>query len=218
MKIRHAALAAIFAMPLSVYAQCFNTEEQYAQKVRDMQEQCNKIIAMVPCAMGYSDNYPFQDMVLRDADDNALVNLAISVEAFIKYHSSDSIYMDKDISDRLKESVSKVNVKQRLINTRSLQGECASFIKDGKTLYRGASLRVLDPELYKQARAEISKIEKEEAAVSSSSVSVPVPQDNAAKQQNEVPKINLLKKFTNTAKKYAPLAGKTILRFFFPVP
>ncbi|MDR2731956.1 MAG: hypothetical protein LBB36_01925 [Fibromonadaceae bacterium] len=230
-KAKHALLTALM-LALScqlAFSQCINTEEQFSQKAREMQEQCNKIIAMVPCAVDYKNDYPFQDKVMSLADDAALVALAKGVEAFIKYHSKDSIYMEDDIAKRLEENVSKVNVRQRLANTRSIERVCGKFDKNGKTLYYGASLRVLDPELYKEALAEIKKIEEQEtvsvssssqvalAVVSSSSVAVPAPQANAAKQNaTAIPQINLPKKSTSqeNVKKIVTAAGKILLRVF----
>jgi DNA gyrase/topoisomerase IV subunit B len=196
-------LATLF-IALPAFAQCFNTEEQYTQKVKDMLEQCEKMNGIVPCAVGFRDDYPFQDKVLGMADDNALIELAKNVEAFIRYHSKDSthiesdVYMEEAIAKRLEESVSKVNVKQRLANTKSLKRECVSYSKNGKTLYKGASLRVLDNELYENALNEV----KEEAKANET-------EQNAA----------FLKSAKKAAKKYVPLASKTILRFFgFPLP
>jgi hypothetical protein len=185
-KIKMAFSAAMVALALGTsFAQCFNTEEQYAQKVMDMLEQCEKMKNVVPCAVGFRDDYPFQDKVLGQADDNALIELAKNVEAFIKYSSKDSIYMDGDVAKRLEESVSKVNVKQRLAGTKSLKRECVLSMKDNKKLYHGASLRVLDAGLYEEALIEVNKI-------------------------NPASESAVLK----TSKKYATMAGKALLKYF----
>lgn len=190
--------------PSAVLSQCFNTEEQYVQKAMDMQEQCEKIKTIVPCAVGFRDDYPFQDKVLSQADDAALIELAKNVEAFMNYHSKDSVYMDDDVQKRIEENVSIVNVKQRLINTKSLKKECVSYTKNGKTLYRGVSLRVLDIELYKEATGEIKKIENEETASTSKSDE---SKRNASLKTND-PDNN------SAIKKIATAAGKVLLRMF----
>jgi hypothetical protein len=136
------------------FAQCFNAEKQYEEKVKEMIELCEKMKSVVPCAVGYSPNdYPHLDKVLSVAGNNALIELAVNAEAVVKYRFKDSaytesdFYKDEDVAKRLGESVGKVKAEQIIKNTKSLKGECFSFTKNGKTLYRGASLRVF-AELY----------------------------------------------------------------------
>jgi hypothetical protein len=90
------------------------------------------------------------------------MELAINREAIVQYRSKDSaytesdFYKDEDVAKRLGESVGKVKAEQIIKNTKPLKGECFSFAKNGKTLYRGASLRVF-AELYDEWERKANK-------------------------------------------------------------
>ncbi|GHV17126.1 hypothetical protein AGMMS49938_17730 [Fibrobacterales bacterium] len=119
-----------------------------------MQNECNKIKDAVPCAIGVfeADRLP----VAREFSiDDARVQLAKNIEAFISYDASSSKEVQNRVSQIKASSVSTTKISEVSVAGSAVVGEMYGLFFDAAqniSYYRYATLIALNADLYKQGQ------------------------------------------------------------------
>jgi hypothetical protein len=154
-KGRLALFAFIFAiLAFPVFAQ--DPEETFANEFKVLQDSCKRIMAKLPCSLGLSESESLPEALAR-AENDALIKLAISTQAFVSVHLKDS------------SSYYQVSNKENTLiaNSQTISSYYAKLTKkDSSTYYRAIVLKVLgnDKTLFEEAKKE-ADAEKTSAAV-----------------------------------------------------
>jgi hypothetical protein len=190
-KIKFTFSAAVVAIAFNTsfaQAQTSDTEIGYMQKLAAMEAQCERLNKTVPCGVG---SKPMDNLsVAREiANHDALVNLGVSIQAFVSYHSSDSSYANGELSKKLYSAKSIIEVKNlHLSNSRTVgTPEFGSFVNsEGNVRYYAIIVKTLDsPEpLYEEAK-KIDSV----AVVAAAAMPANASKATAAPQKNIAEKV-----------------------------
>jgi hypothetical protein len=185
-KIKTTCLAATLALSTS-FAQQPDPESEFQRKLDAMQSECQRIAVAVPCAVGIAevDKLP---AATSKAERDALVKLAVSVQAFVSFHAKDSSYIEGRMSRELSSTVSKINVENMLVaNSQIIKQDYVKLSdKDGE-YYRAIVLRAFggDKSLYEEAKKESEAVAVADTAAVSKTSAVshfPAPAKTKLKQ------------------------------------
>jgi len=208
-------IAILLILPLATFAQ--HTEAQLFAKQQAMQNECDKISKVVPCAIGIGDVDDLP-LALESAENDARYKLAQSLKVFVSYAVKDTAFIDGVVSKKFKEVSGKISIDSiALINSQTRGNpEYGEITKKGETFYRVIILMVLDPQLYEEAKMEITPTPQPQSsqsialASSSSQATQPNQKPNTQLPDNIKHKIDYKKIATKTATLLLKIAGRVI--------
>jgi len=153
-----AKLISIFALffILPVFAQTQDSEILFQRKVEAMQAECDRIKLAVPCAIGMADVDKLPAAISK-AERDAIAKLALSVQAFISYHASDSSYIGGRNSKELSSTTSKIKTDMLLSNSQTIKQDYVKLADSEGEFYRAIVLRALgrDKSLYEETEKKV---------------------------------------------------------------
>jgi len=148
-------LALFLALP--IFAQMQEPEVVFQQKMEAMQAECDRIKLAIPCAVGMAevDKLP---AAISKAERDAIAKLAVSVQAFISYHASDSSYIEGRVSRELSSTTSKIKADMLLSNSQTIRQDYVKLTDSEGVFYRAIVLKALggDKSFYEDAEKKIN--------------------------------------------------------------
>jgi hypothetical protein len=190
--VKFAVSAAIVAMAFGTsFAQQPDPEFEFQRKLDAMQAECQRIAVAVPCAVGIAevDKLP---AAISKAERDAMVKLAVSVQAFVSYHAKDSSYVEGRVSRELSTAVGKINVENVLLaNSQTIKQDYAKLADNDGEYYRAIVLKAFggDKSLYEEAKKESEIVAVDTAAASKTSVVSHFPAPAKAKLKQVASKV-----------------------------